>query len=144
MVTSKGFIMKEAIRLIRTQGRWICVVAIVAALCFGIAACSEEEDNPDTFAGTWIAPEGDDNVEMKIVAKDGKWTMYQGDTEMVHGTYKASEKTVSITVIEAFEEGEWIAYNDLSDEMKENVPQTMKGTINGKEFTVNDTTFTKQ
>jgi hypothetical protein len=138
--------MKKAIRLIRAQSRWICAVAIVAALCFGIAACNEDEDDPDTFAGTWIAVQGDgeNSQTMKIVAKDGKWTMYQDDTEMVHGTYKASEKTVSITVIEAFEEGEWTAYKDLSDGMKGNVPQTMTGTISGKEFTANNTTFTKQ
>jgi hypothetical protein len=144
MVTSKEFIMKEAIRLIRTQGRWICVVAIVAALCFGIAACSEDEDDLDTFAGTWIAPEGEDNVEMKIVAKDGKWTMYQEDEAMMRGTYKASGNTVDITITDGFMEGEWTAYSELPDEMKGDTPQNMTGTINGKEFTANDTIFTKQ
>jgi hypothetical protein len=136
--------MKKAIRLIRAQSRWICAVAIVAALCFGIAACNEDEDDPDAFAGTWIAPADESNPEMKIVAKDGKWTMYQTDVAMMRGTYKASGKTVSITITDGFTENGWVAYSEIPDEMKGDTPQNMTATISGNKFTVNDTTFTKQ
>jgi hypothetical protein len=125
------------------------IIALVAVIGFGMAACEDDsEDTSDALAGTWIAENG-----MRIVASNGSWTMYPGEGEEggsmpMRGTYTVSGNNVSITVTHADmgQDGanNWVAYDDLPEEITQYVPKNMSGIINGNKFIANGTMFTKQ
>ena len=71
--------------------KFLGIVALVAAIGFGFAACSEEEDNP--FVGTWRnTSEG-----ITLVCTDTNWT-WTADDDTFTGTYTRDGNDASFMV----------------------------------------------
>jgi hypothetical protein len=160
--------------------KWWLVGILAMALVLGMAVigCDNgggggdddgdaENDVGDIFKGTWTNEE----MELKIVAEDNKFTQYsivtveeeevgEGDPVLVEtdkwempvlrGTYTTSGNAVTATVTDANtrEEKEepdvWVSYADLPPEAKEDIPQAITGTVSGNTFTTMGFSFTKQ
>ena len=125
------------------------------------------------FDGTWIMKAEGENA-MKIVASNGSLKVYgfeyessvsQGggsspakvtEVEQIRGTYTVSGNTVNVTITQIntgyiLWDGEgsrpadsWTNYTNVAAEIKEEIPQTMQGTISDKQLVINGGTFTKQ
>jgi hypothetical protein len=105
--------------------------------------------NTDAFTGTWVNEE----EYMKIVASNGTWIMYKfwdddGWIGGLKGTYTVSGNTANIKVTHVntseFVGVIWTPYASLPAEIKQEIPQTMTGTLNGNTFTVMGIEFTKE
>jgi hypothetical protein len=76
--------------------------------------------------------------------------------ELIRGTYTVSGNTVNVTITQVNtaymgDGGEgsrpvdsWINYANLPAEIKQEIPQTMQGTISGNQISINGGIFTKQ
>jgi hypothetical protein len=115
------------------------LIALVAVIGFGLAACKNETDD---FAGVWINTE----EVAKITAADGSWTMYMDNVQFMRGSYTVSGNTVDMKTNDLYNEDEkkWVSISALPVEILVGVPQTLRGTISGNKFTVQETIFTKQ
>jgi ABC-type glycerol-3-phosphate transport system substrate-binding protein len=67
------------------------IIALVAVIGFGVAACSEGNNN-STLEGTW----GNKKEGIKIVLNNGTITKSLDNVRALRGTYTASKKNITI------------------------------------------------
>jgi len=145
--------------------------ALVAVIGFGVAGCDNGSDPPggggggggggeDAFTGTWIAPAGstgNNSPEMKLVAANLVFRVYNGEREAYRGTYIVSGGEVTIVFVEVNvglftgEADRWDSYVNAKNEGIKDIPPepTMEGTISNDTFTIpgdkgQNIIFTKQ
>jgi hypothetical protein len=119
------------------------IIALVAVIGFAMAACGEGAGGGDdegngsfygnggggnNFVGSWYSAGND---YMRIDAASNKtWKIFnENNAEVGRGTYTVSGNSVILKVTYGFEDGQWKPYNSLSSSSKEEIPETIVGTI---------------
>ena len=130
---------------------------LVMALAFGMAVvgCSNPTNGggtgTDPFAGTWVIDETWINEvgALRIVASNGFWRQYQGDLEILRGSYTFSGNTVTVsigTVNTAMIGGadQWVFWGSLSSVQQQSIgSQTSIATVSGNSVTASGLSFTR-
>jgi len=130
----------------KKRNLWLVLSVIVLAFGMMFVGCDNGDGNGGgtAFDGTWVGQQ--DGSEMKLVAKDGSFTVYMGDNPAFKGTYTVSGNNVDITFTQMYDDSGWTAYPENGEENLP--PKTITGTISGNQFVVNlddgSMTFTKQ
>ncbi|MDR2701041.1 MAG: hypothetical protein LBB72_01255 [Spirochaetaceae bacterium] len=121
---------------------------------------TEHKDPPgnprDALIGTWIGTVEEGTELTLVFADNGTWKAAMGEQAVYRGTYTVTGKDIAFTFTEvntgvlSGEADEWTAYDELTAEQKENLPNEnpTPGTVNGNQLTFGNgddsPTFTKQ
>jgi hypothetical protein len=129
-------------KFMKIKNKWFVGFGVLLVFGFLFITCSNDSNDDDPYHGTWVGTNNGSTV--KIVASNGSYKQYLNDNEVTRGTYTYSGNNVTGTTTEVFIDGNWKTYASLSEQEKLYAPETTQVTINGKTFTANGVTFTKQ
>ena len=90
--------MKNLYKLIGTQSRWFCAIALAVVIGFSFAACDPaailggKDTNDGGLNGSWVNQAGE-----VWVFNNGNLTVSNNDGEFMRGTYSTSGNNITIT-----------------------------------------------